>query len=77
MELVRSCVVSVLDVSPDCLTPGTALLELGAQSWDFLHLVFRLEQTFQIEMSKELAIPDSHDILTYCRAVETALADKS
>ncbi len=43
-ELVREIVAEVLVISPDAVTPSTALIrDLGAESLDFLDLVFRLE----------------------------------
>jgi len=44
-EAVRRIVAEVLMVSPDAVHPQTALVaELGAESLDFLDIVFRLEQ---------------------------------
>jgi acyl carrier protein len=44
-ELVREIVAEVLVVSADEVTPGAALIrDLGAESIDFLDLVFRLEE---------------------------------
>jgi len=43
-ELVRDIVADVLVISADEVMPGTALMrDLGAESIDFLDLVFRLE----------------------------------
>jgi acyl carrier protein len=45
-QLVREIVAEVLVISADEVTPGTALIrDLGAESIDFLDLVFRLEDT--------------------------------
>jgi len=43
-ELVREVVAEVLVISADEVTPGAALIrDLGAESIDFLDLIFRLE----------------------------------
>ena len=43
-QLVREIVAEVLVISADEVTPGAALIrDLGAESIDFLDLVFRLE----------------------------------
>jgi acyl carrier protein len=43
-ELVREIVAEVLVISADEVTPGAALIrDLGAESIDFLDLIFRLE----------------------------------
>jgi acyl carrier protein len=43
--LVRQIVAEVLVVAPEAVRPGTALMrDLGAESIDFMDLVFRLEE---------------------------------
>jgi acyl carrier protein len=45
-ELVREIVAEVLVIPADEVTPGAALIrDLGAESIDFLDLVFRLEDS--------------------------------
>jgi acyl carrier protein len=45
-EMVRAIVADVLVVPADDVRPGTALIrDLGAESIDFMDLVFRLEET--------------------------------
>jgi acyl carrier protein len=73
---VRSCIARVLNVTPDVVTSNATLLDLGAQSSDFLHLVFRLEKMFHVHISKELAIPAPYGLETYCAAVEGALKSR-
>jgi acyl carrier protein len=44
-QVIREIVAEVLVISADQVTPGTALVrDLGAESIDFLDLVFRLEE---------------------------------
>ena len=44
-DLVREIVAEVLVIPPDRVVPGAALVrDLGAESIDFLDLVFRLEE---------------------------------
>ena len=45
-QVIREIVADVLVISADRVAPGTALIrDLGAESIDFLDLVFRLEET--------------------------------
>ena len=44
-EFVRRTIAEVLVVAPEDVRPGTALIrDLGAESIDFMDLVFRLEE---------------------------------
>ncbi|HEY8256163.1 MAG TPA: acyl carrier protein [Gemmatimonadales bacterium] len=47
-ELVRDIVAEVLVISPEAVTPDAALVrDLGAESIDFMDLVFRLEEALE------------------------------
>lgn len=47
-DLVRDIVAEVLVISPESVRPGAALVrDLGAESIDFLDLVFRLEEALE------------------------------
>jgi acyl carrier protein len=47
-ELVRDIVAEVLVISPEAVTPEAALVrDLGAESIDFMDLVFRLEEALE------------------------------
>ena len=72
---VSAAVAELLRVEPTQLTPETALLDLGAQSLDFVELVSRLERAFQIEMPRELAVPEQQTLQSYVLAVAAGLAN--
>jgi len=51
---VRAQVAETLAIDPAKVTPGTSLIdELGAESIDFLDLVFRLEQEFGVKIPRD------------------------
>lgn len=72
-SVVRSFAGSILGVDPAEITPEATLLDLGAQSLDFVRLVFRLERTFNVTIPRSFSIPEQHTIDTFVRAVECAL----
>jgi acyl carrier protein len=50
-ELVREIVAEVLVIAPEEVHPGAALIrDLGAESIDFMDLVFRLEESLEIRI---------------------------
>ena len=66
---VRDILVDALGVDEDEITPDATLVgNLGAESIDFLDIVFRLEKTFGIEIPRSELIPE--DILTSTEFVE-------
>lgn len=53
-ERVRNCVAEVLLVDKDKVLPGASLIDnLGAESLDFLDLVFRLETDYQVKIPRD------------------------
>lgn len=53
-ETVRACVVEVLDIDPAKVSPNASLIgELGAESLDFLDLLFRLESAYGIKIPRD------------------------
>lgn len=53
-DLIRGVVADVLVVPPETVGPDTALVgELGAESIDFLDLVFRLEESLGVRVPIE------------------------
>src|SRR4051812_21968258 len=51
---VLACVADVLAVEPSAVTPQASLIdELGAESLDFLDLVFRLETDFHVKIPRD------------------------
>ncbi|EAQ77254.1 acyl carrier protein [Blastopirellula marina] len=62
-EKVREALVDALGVDEDEVTPEATMVgDLGAESIDFLDIVFRLEKAFGIEIPRAELFPE--DILT-------------
>jgi acyl carrier protein len=62
-EKVRESLVDALGVDDDEVTPQATLVgDLGAESIDFLDIVFRLEKSFDIKIPRGELFPE--DILT-------------
>ncbi len=60
---IRSSLVDALGVDEDEVTPDATLVgDLGAESIDFLDIVFRLEKAFDIKIPRGELFPE--DILT-------------
>ena len=54
----------------------TTLLEIGAESLDFVDLVHKLERSFEIAIPWSLSIPGSQTVRSFVDAVATGLADR-
>ena len=68
-EKVQSALVDALGVDDDEVTPEATLVgDLGAESIDFLDIVFRLEKAFDITIPREDLFPE--DILTNAEYVK-------
>jgi acyl carrier protein len=66
---VQEALVDALGVDEDEVTPDATLVgNLGAESIDFLDIVFRLEKAFGIEIPRAELFPE--DILTNAEYVE-------
>jgi acyl carrier protein len=66
---VREALVDALGVDDDEVTPEATLVgDLGAESIDFLDIVFRLEKAFDIKIPRDELFPE--DILTSAKYVE-------
>lgn len=62
-EKVRTALVDALGVDDDEVTPESTIIgDLGAESIDFLDIVFRLEKAFSIEIPRSELTPE--DVLT-------------
>lgn len=62
-DKVRTCLVDALGVDDDEVTPEATMVgDLGAESIDFLDIVFRLEKTFNIKIPRGELFPE--DILS-------------
>lgn len=68
-EKIRTALVDALGVDDDEVTPEATLVgDLGAESIDFLDIVFRLEKAFNIEIPRSELFPE--DILTNAEFVQ-------
>lgn len=53
-DKVRTCVAEVLAIDAAKITPGASLIDdLGAESLDFLDLVFRLETEYRVKIPRD------------------------
>ena len=60
LEKVRETLVEALGVDEDEVTPEATLTgDLGAESIDFLDIVFRLEKAFDIKIPRGELFPDN------------------
>lgn len=68
-DKVRAALVDALGVDDDEVTPEATMVgDLGAESIDFLDIVFKLEKAFGINIPREELFPD--DILTNANFVK-------
>lgn len=68
-EKVQTALVDALGVDEDEVTPEATMVgDLGAESIDFLDIVFRLEKGFGIEIPRSELFPE--DILTNAEYVQ-------
>ena len=68
-DKVKDALVDALGVDDDEVTPDATLVgDLGAESIDFLDIVFRLEKAFGIEIPRAELFPE--DILTNAEFVK-------
>jgi acyl carrier protein len=68
-EKVRTCLVDALGVDEEEVTPEATMVgDLGAESIDFLDIVFRLEKTFNIKIPRGELFPE--DILSNAQFVQ-------
>ena len=58
-EKVRECLVDALGVEDDEVVPEAVLVsDLGAESIDFLDIIFRLEKVFEIKIPRGELFPE-------------------
>ena len=68
-EKIQTALVDALGVDDDEVTPEATLVgDLGAESIDFLDIVFRLEKAFDIKIPRGELFPE--DILTNAEYVQ-------
>ena len=67
-ERVRDCIAKALELDPQNVDLSSKLIsDLGAESIDFLDIVFRLEKTFAIKIPRDDLFPEK--VLTDSRFV--------
>ncbi len=69
LSIVTTNVAEVLDVPTGEVTADSVLLDLGAQSLDFIDLILRFERRFGISLSRDFAIPNDYSIEQYVNAI--------
>lgn len=79
-EKVQSVLCEALGVDEDEVTPEATLVgDLGAESIDFLDIVFRLEKAFDIKISRGELFPEdvltSTDYVSNGKVTETGIAE--
>ena len=58
-QKVRDCLMDALGVDEDEVKPEATLIgDLGAESIDFLDIIFRLEKTFEIKIPRGELFPE-------------------
>ena len=68
-EKIKTALVDALGVDEDEITPEATLVgDLGAESIDFLDIVFRLEKAFSIKIPRGELFPE--DVLTDSKYVQ-------
>lgn len=68
-EKVKDTLIDALGVDDDEVTPEATMVgDLGAESIDFLDIVFRLEKGFNIEIPRSELFPE--DVLTSAEFVQ-------
>ncbi len=68
-EKIQTALVDALGVDEEDVTPGATLVgDLGAESIDFLDIVFRLEKAFDIKIPRGELFPE--DVLTNAEYVQ-------
>ena len=68
-EKVKDCIAKALELEPEDIQMGSKLIaDLGAESIDFLDIVFRLEKAFSIKIPRDDLFPEK--VLTDARYVK-------
>jgi acyl carrier protein len=75
-EKIRTALVDALGVDEDEVTPEATLVgDLGAESIDFLDIVFRLEKAFAIKIPRGELFPE--DVLTNPQYVKDGMVTET
>ena len=73
LSAVSACLADVLGIDASIIKPQSGLLELGAQSVDFVDIAFRLEQQFSVALPRSYLLPDDYTVDDLGRAIEHEL----
>ena len=75
-EKVQEALMDALGVDDDEVTPEATMVgDLGAESIDFLDIVFKLEKAFDIQIPRDELFPD--DILTSAEFVQDGMVTEA
>jgi len=72
-EGVAACVAEVLAIDPNTVFAGSTLLSLGAESFDFVALVFALERKYAIGLPSRYSTPNDQTVDDYVSAVRARM----
>lgn len=70
---VQAAITEVVGCDASHVLPAVTLLELGAQSFDFLEIVTKLEDQYDVLLPPLYSIPDQRTVDAYVCAVLEAL----
>ena len=71
--VVAGEIAQMLNIAEEVVQPSSVLLDLGAQSLDFVDLVFRLERACNVDIPRTFLLPDSYTIDALVQAIVDAL----
>jgi acyl carrier protein len=68
-DAVRSSIAEILCIPITAVTPSVTLIALGAESFHFVNLAYRLDTHFGIRLPKQYGIPSGYTVDALTRAV--------
>jgi acyl carrier protein len=69
LESIRRAVAALLRIDVTMVQPESVLLDLGAQSRDFIELVIWIERTHGVALPQDYAVPDVHTVEAFAAAI--------
>lgn len=73
-KFVRDSIAEQLDISTAQIQLSSTLIGLGAQSFDFVDLIFTLERAYSINLPRSFLLPDYYPISTLIDAILVELS---
>jgi len=77
LEGVRHCIAAVLGLQLDEVAHDSLLTDLGADSFQFLDIVCRIETTFQVVLPANYSTPSRVSVQDLSKAVHRRLSSPS